>query len=177
MPILNPEAPQIPLRGGDGGMPQNSLEVVEVPASPQIINRKRMTKRMPRTTNTRDAGLPAHDLKISFRVPHRKGRSSSRAKDSRILMLGKMPVQDLAQFNAHWYESLFVALSVNQKNEVVQVHILARQAQQLAYPQAGVEGDKGNGVRPRFVTPDGLPVYKPADLVRAKRRQDFLFFF
>ena len=158
-------------------MPQDPLEVVEVPASPQIINRKRMTKRMPTRSHPRDSGLPTHDLKISFRVPHRQRRAGFGAKDSRVVVLGKMPVKDLAQLNAHWYESLFVALSVNAKDEVVQVHILARQAQQLAYAQAGVQGDKGNRVRPRFVTLDGLPVYKPADLLHAKRRQDFLFFF
>jgi hypothetical protein len=151
-------------------VPQDPLEVVEVSASPQIINSKRMTKRMPRCANTRDAGLPAHDLKISFRIPDGQGRSVTRAKDFRVLVLGKVPVQDLAQLNAHWYESLFVALSVNQKNEVVQVHVLARQAQQLAYPQAGIQSDEGDDVRPSLITPDGLPVYKPVDLLQVERR-------
>jgi hypothetical protein len=125
---------------------------------------------MPRSPNTSDAGLPAHDLKISLRVPRRQYRTAPRGKQPRVLLLGQMPVQHLAQLNAHWYESLFVGLAVNQKNEVVEVHILARQAKQLAYPQAGVKRNQGNGMRTGFVTPDGLPVYKAVNVVRAKRR-------
>jgi len=85
-------------------------------------------------------------------------------------MLGKVPVQDLAQPNAHWYESLFVALSVNLKDKIVEVHILARQTQQLTYPHPSIQGHERDGVCPSFVTLDGLPVYKPVDLVRRKRR-------
>jgi hypothetical protein len=59
---------------------------------------------------------------------------------------------------------------VNQKNEVIEVHILARQAQQLAYPHAGVKRNHGDGVRTNLITPDGLPVYKPVDVLRVKRR-------
>jgi hypothetical protein len=85
-----------------------------------------MTKRMPTRSHTRDAGLPAHDLTISFRVPHRQGRAGFRAKDPRVVVLGKVPVKDLAQLNAHWYESMFIALSLDAKNQVVEVHVLAR---------------------------------------------------
>lgn len=45
-----------------------------------------------------------------------------------------MPVKDLAQPNAHWYELLVVALSVDAENQLVEIHILARKAKQLAYP-------------------------------------------
>ena len=151
-------------------MPQDPLKVVEVPASPQIINRKRMSQRMPRTTHASDAGLPAQDLEISFRVPYTQRGSRYGAKHPRLLMVGHIPKQDLAQLNAHWYESLFVALAVNKKNEVVKVHIFARQAQQLAYPHTGVQRHKGNGVRADLITADGLPVYKFGDLLPAKRR-------
>jgi hypothetical protein len=64
--------------------------------------------------------------------------------------------------------------SVNPQNEVVQVHILAREAKQLAYLKADVQRCKGDDVRPSLITPDGLPVYKPMDLLRGKRGQDFL---
>jgi hypothetical protein len=129
-----------------------------------------MSQRMPRSSHSHNAGLPAHDLKISSRVPHRQGRTAPRGKQSRVLVLSEVPVQSLAQLNAHWYESLFVALAVNQKNEVVEVHILARQAQQLAYPHAGVQRDHGDSVSTGLITADGLPVYKPVDMLRVKRR-------
>jgi hypothetical protein len=108
---------------------------------------------MPRTTNTRDAGLPAHDLTISFRIPHRHGAADFGAEHLRELVLGKVPIHDLAQLNAHWYESLFVALSVNQKNEVIQVHVLARQTQHLAYPQAGIQSDEVDDACPSLNQP------------------------
>ena len=92
-----------------------------------------MSQRMPRSPNARNSGLPAHDLKISLRVPNRGRSAVFGSKDKRVVVFGKVPVKRLAQLNAHWYESLFVALSVNAKNEVVQVHILARDAQQLVY--------------------------------------------
>jgi hypothetical protein len=84
-------------------------------------------------------------------------------------VFGKVPVQDLAQLNAHWYESLFIAFAVNQKDEVVEVHILAREAEQLAYPQPGVKRDQGDSMGTGFVTADGLPVYKPGNVLWAKR--------
>ncbi len=65
---------------------------------------------------------------------------------------------------------VMLAFSMNAKNEVVQVHILARQAQQLAYPHTGVQGGDGDDLCPRFITPDGLPVYYPLHLLRTKRR-------
>jgi hypothetical protein len=125
---------------------------------------------MPRSSHPNNAGLPAHDLKISSRVPHRQGRTTPRGKQSRVFLLGEVTVQNLAKLNAHWYESLFVALAVNQENEVVEVHILARQAQQLAYPHAGIKRDQGDSVRTGLITPDGLPVYKPVNMLRVKRR-------
>ena len=125
---------------------------------------------MPRRPNTSDAGLPAHDLKISLRVPHRQRRAVARGKQPRVLLLGEVPVQNLAQLNAQWYESLFVALAMDEKNHVVEVHILARQAQQLAYPKAGIKRNHGDSVSTGLITADGLPVYKPVDMVRSKRR-------
>jgi len=53
------------------------------------------------------------------------------AKHKAVLMARQVPVQHLAQLNAHWYDSFFIALSFDQKREAVQVHILARQAKQL----------------------------------------------
>lgn len=61
--ILNPQAPQVPFRRVDGGVPQDPLEVVEVPASPQIIDRKRTTKRMPE----RGAGGAGFDRHAEWR--------------------------------------------------------------------------------------------------------------
>ena len=129
-----------------------------------------MPKRMPRTTTPLNARLPAHDLKISFRVPHRHGRSRPRGKDARMVVLPEIPVQALSQLNAHWYESLFVALSLNAKHEVVEVHILARQAEHLAYPESAVKGDEPHSMRAGLITADGLPVHKRLDVLRAKRR-------
>ena len=76
----------------------------------------------------------------------------------------------MAKLHAHRYESLFVALAVNSENQVVEVHILAREAKQLAYPKTTVEGGDGEDVVSGLVTPDGLPVYYALDLRRAKRR-------
>ena len=129
-----------------------------------------MSQRMPRSSHANNAGLPAHDLKISLRVPHRQRRAVARGKQPRVLLLGEVPVQNLAQLNAHWYESLFVALAMDEKNHVVEVHILARQAQQLAYPKAGIKRNHGDSVRTNLITPDGLPVFKPVDMLRVKRR-------
>jgi len=125
---------------------------------------------MPTLPNANNAGLLAHDLEITLRVPYRQRRSRAGAKHSRVFVVGEVPVQDLAKLNAHWYEPLFVALSVNAKDEVVKVHIFARQAQQLAYPHSGIQRHKGDGVRAKLVTPDGLPAYQAVNLRHAKRR-------
>ncbi len=101
-------------------------------------------------------------LKISLRVPHRNRLSRARGKDARMVVLPEIPMERLSKLNAHWYESLFIALSLNSKNQVVQVHILTRQAQNLAYPQAAVKGRKRHGMRPSFITPDGLPASERA---------------
>jgi hypothetical protein len=112
--------------------------------------------------------FPHMTLKSRSEFPHGERGAGSGAEDTCLVVLGEVPVQDLAQLNANWYESLFVALTMNAKNEVVEVHVLAREAKQLPYPQAGVQGHKGNGVRPGLITPDGLPVYKPIDLLRSE---------
>jgi hypothetical protein len=117
-----------------------------------------MSQRVPRSPDPNNACLPAHDVKVSFRIVNAKRRSSGSRKKQRVLVLGQVPVQDLAEFNAHWYESLFVALAMNTQNEVVQVHILARKAQQLAYPKSRVQGNQRNGMSPSLITPDGLPL-------------------
>jgi hypothetical protein len=92
-------------------------------------------------------------------------------------VVGKVAIEALSQLNAHCSESVFVALSLNAQNEIVEVHLLAREAQQLAYAQPGVQGNGSDDVRPSLLTPDGLPLFKPMNLLRAKRRKDLLFFF
>jgi hypothetical protein len=91
------------------------------------------------------------------------------ARQARVVVLGEVPVKDLAQINAHWYESLFVALSVDPDNHVVEVHVMARQAQNLLNPHPSVKGGNCKRGDARFVTPDGLEVNYPPDVVRRKR--------
>ena len=151
-------------------MPQNPLEVVEVAASPQIINRKRMTKSVKTTAHAGNSELPAPDLEITMKTPLSRLRAAARAKDPRELVFGKLPIKNLAALNAHWYESLFVSLAVDPKSQVVKVHIRAQQVQKLLYAKPGVQRRKGKRLHPQLVTPDGLSVdYAPA-LFRRKRR-------
>jgi len=118
---------------------------------------------MPRRSNARNAELPAHDLKISFRIANRNPRARLRGKNQRMRVIGHVPVQHLAQLNAYWYESLFVAFSLNAKNEVVEVHILARAAPQLAYLQSSVQSNEHDGVSARLIPPGGLELDNPFD--------------
>src|SRR5262245_29320909 len=128
-----------------------------------------MPKSMKRSPDSSNVELPAHDLKITLRVPHRHHRARLRRKDARMLVLGKVPIQRLAELNAHWYEALFVALSLNLEHHVVEVHILARKSQDLIQPKAGIKRNHAGNPDPRFVTPDGLPVRDTFDLLRAER--------
>src|SRR5687767_14770409 len=111
-------------------MPKNSPQKLKVSSSSKVAYRKTVPKRMERATYTSDAELAAYSLKITKSVPFRKLTAFLRAKDKVMLMAGKVPVQDLAKLNAHWYDSLFVALSYDTKRQAVQIHILAREAQQ-----------------------------------------------
>ena len=74
--IPNPEALQIFLRRADRRVPQNPLEVVEVSASPQIINAKRMTQRMKTTTNPGNPKFLTSTLEISKEITLHKLRGN-----------------------------------------------------------------------------------------------------
>ena len=126
-----------------------------------------MTTRMERTTHAGDGELPAHDFKITQDVPLVKLAAVARTKRAGVVMLRQVPIKQLAKLNAHWYEALFVALAYDPKEKTVQVHLLAREVKQFLKAEPGVQGGDDDGLQPRFLTPDGLPVYEPGDLLRA----------
>jgi hypothetical protein len=150
-------------------MTKNLRKIKQVPPRPKVAHRKRMTERVHGATYTANPELFAHELEITKDVRLQKISALLRAKDEVMLVAGKVPIQGLAKLNAHWYESLLITLSVDQKRQRLKVHILAREAQQLVNPKAGIKRGKDEGLEPRFITPDGLPVYEPMDLLRAKR--------
>ena len=125
---------------------------------------------MKRTTNISDSQPDAQLLEITEQVSLAQLSALQRAKNKRLVVLGEVPVKDLAKLNAHWYESVSIALSVDPQSKVLKVHVVAKQADQFVYPKAGVQRRQGKRVKPCFTTLDGLPVYYPADLVRAERR-------
>jgi hypothetical protein len=127
-----------------------------------------LTKSMKRTANAGGGGASAEDFEITAKVPLRRLTAIARRKDQCMFVVAQMPVQNLAQLNAHWHEAMLVSLSFDPKHQVFQIHVRTHQAKQLAYPQAGIQGRKGRGVRPRFITPDGLPVHYPRNLLRSK---------
>ena len=128
-----------------------------------------MTTRMKRTPHAGNAEGSAQFLKISKKISLRKLRALESAEEKRMVVLGEIPVKDLAQLNAHWYESVLVALSFDPKREILEVNIIAKQTEQLLHSEPSIERGKDDGVEPRIRTPDGLPVYKPLDLLRRKR--------
>ena len=84
-------------------------------------------------------------------------------------MAGEMSVENLAELNAHWYQSFVVALSLDPKTEVVKVHISAKKAEQFVQPQPGIEGGQDNGTQAHSRTLDGLVIHQPLDVLRPKR--------
>lgn len=61
-------------------------------------------------------------------------------------MLEEIAEQGLSKLNAHRYESVLVAFTADLEAEVVEIHIRARQAQELLYLRAGI----GDGERKRM---------------------------
>ena len=92
-------------------------------------------------------------------------------------MTSEVPVQDLAKLNAHWYDSLFVALPLDQKSQAVEVHIFARKAQQLVYPKAAIERSQRQSVNTGLIASERLAVYETSDMLRAEGNQHLLFLF
>jgi hypothetical protein len=119
---------------------------------------------------TSDSSHPepfAYDSEVTQYIPLGELEAILGTEDETLFVGGQVPIEDLAKLNAHWYESMFVALSFDKKRKIVKLHVVARQAQQLVNPKTGVGRGKAKGFKPRFVTPDGLPVYYPKDLFRA----------
>ncbi len=127
-----------------------------------------MTKRMKRTANAGKPNLAAHDVEITAGIPLAKLRALARAKQPVQLVLGKVPIQQLAELNAHWYESELIALSFYPKRQSIQIYVRAKEAEQLMYPQSGIKRNHRGKVNARVVTPDEFPVYYPLDLLRAE---------
>ena len=90
-PPLDPQSPDFAgtLRRLDGRVSQDPLQIVQVPSVPQIINCKRMPTRMKRTPHASNAKVSTELLKITKQVPLRRLRTMQRAKDQRVLVLGK----------------------------------------------------------------------------------------
>ena len=98
-----------------------------------------MSQRMKRTPHVHNPKRHAQLLKITEQVSLAQLSALQRAKNQRVVVLGEVSVNDLAKLNAHWYESVLVALSVDPQRKVLKVHIIAKQAHQLVHPQAGVQ--------------------------------------
>lgn len=56
------------------------------------------------------------------------------------VMLGKISIQRLPQLNAHWHQSVLVALADDPKEKIIQIDISAAKAEQLIYPKASIKG-------------------------------------
>jgi hypothetical protein len=96
----------------------------------------------------------AHAFEVSLRVPHRYGGSGCCREQARRLVFGEVPVERLAKLKADWHESLLVAFAIDPQNEVIDVHILASEAQQLVYPKASVKRSEADHVNARFIPTD-----------------------
>ena len=64
------------------------------------------------------------------------------------------------------------SMRAREKNEVVEVHILAREAKQLAYPHAGVKRNRGNDVGMGLITPPKKPRIEQLNGIDQKLRLD-----
>ena len=133
-------------------MSQNPTKKFKIAALPKVVHRKRMAQRVKRAAYTSNAELAAYGLKITKDIPLGNLAALLGAKDQTVLVAGQVPVEDLAQLNAHWYESLFVSLSFDPKHEVVKIHVTARQAQQLVYSKAGIQRSQGKGMKSHIGT-------------------------
>ena len=128
-----------------------------------------MPQSMEGTANTYDAQFFTADLEITQEISLGELIAVASAKDDGMFLQGQVPVEQLAELNAHWYKSVLIALSFDPKHQVFKVHILARKTEQLVHSQTGVQGGKGRNAHSGLVTSDGLPVYEFAYVIRGKR--------
>ena len=92
----------------------------------------KMTPRIP------DSDADAKVLKVTRKIPLSRLSAARRAKHAVELMATQITKQQLAQFNANWYESVLISLAVDPKAQVVEINIIAPQVQQFLKPHPGI---------------------------------------
>src|SRR5439155_9655902 len=104
-----------------------------------------MTKRVKAGSHSNNTKPFAYDLKITKKISLSDLSAMLRTKDKTVAVGGEMTVKELAQLNAHWYESLLIALSFDKKRKRVEIHLFARKTQQLLNPHSGIKRRKRKG--------------------------------
>jgi hypothetical protein len=129
-----------------------------------------MSTRMKRAPDAGDSQQSSQFLKVTKQIPLAQLLALKGAENEAIFVAGEMSVESLARLNAHWYESFFVALSLDPQAEVVKIHIIAKKAEQFVQPQPGIESREDNGPQAHSRTLDGFVIHQPLDVLKAKRR-------
>ena len=80
-----------------------------------------MTKRVKAGSHSNNPKPFAYDLKITKKISLSDLSAMLRTKDKTVAVGGEMTVKELAQLNAHWYESLLIALSFDKKRKRVEI--------------------------------------------------------
>ncbi len=127
-----------------------------------------MSERMEGTTRSSNTQPLTDGFQVTVKVSLQQLIALAGAEDQGELVLGQMSEHDLAKLNAHWYESLLVSLAFDREAQAFKINIRASQTEQLLYPHTGIDGGENESIKPSLRTPDGLPVYKPRDLLRAE---------
>ena len=102
-------------------MSQCFLQVEDRPALPQIINRKRMPKRMNGTRHSRKAKPLAKRLEVPKHVAAHKPAAVRSRKKVQVFMLATPDLKCLAKRIRKYNNPLLIAFTLDSKNHVVEV--------------------------------------------------------
>lgn len=120
-------------------MPEDSLQEKQVPAIPQIKDRKRMSKRMRADSSPGDTDSPKQLLDVSKRVSRRDGGSGSGLKHLVRGIPGQVSKQTLSHLNRKGYKAFFSSLSLYPDGQTVEVYTLFRKPKSLGDSEPSVE--------------------------------------
>src|ERR1035437_9202133 len=121
--VFDSQTLQIPLRRLHGRMAEDSGEVEEVSALPQVEDGERMPERVKTTPDAGKANFAAHDTEVPLEVAYRAGRLVASTENVPPGVLLYVAEQDFAAFKGDGHPALFVALAHNRDEEVVKIHV------------------------------------------------------
>ena len=124
--ILNPQAPQIPLCGGDRTVPQDPLEVVEIPAAAQVIRSEAMAQSMGRESRPFDMAGDAERPQIALKISHRHLSVAARAKQQLPLPPLRVAPQHAPHLQREGDEPVLPTLPLHAERQILQIYHLMR---------------------------------------------------